>query len=44
LTDEAEALISTWPLSQARERELRSEIYVQRARSAFERISSSKER
>lgn len=37
LTDEAEALITTWPLSQARERELRSEIYVQRARSAFER-------
>jgi tetratricopeptide (TPR) repeat protein len=36
LTDEAEALISAWPLSAARDRELRAEIYYQRARSAFD--------
>lgn len=36
LTDEAEALIAASPLSGARERELRSEIYVQRARSSFD--------
>lgn len=37
LTDEAEALISAYPLSPARDREIRSEIYFQRARSAFDR-------
>lgn len=36
LTDEAEALISAYPLSTARDRELRAEIYYQRARSAFD--------
>ncbi|AKI02375.1 hypothetical protein IMCC20628_03691 [Hoeflea sp. IMCC20628] len=36
LTDEAEALISAWPLSSTRERELKSEIYFQRARSSFD--------
>lgn len=35
LTDEAEALITAWPLSAARDRELKAEIYYQRARSAF---------
>lgn len=37
LTDEAEALISAYPLSQARDHEIRAEIYFQRARSAFDR-------
>lgn len=36
LTDEAEALITAWPLSAARDRELKSEIYFQRARSSFD--------
>ena len=36
LTDEAEALISAWPLSPARDSELKAEIYFQRARSAFD--------
>jgi len=36
LTDEAEALIAASSLSPARESELRSEIYVQRARSSFD--------
>ncbi|MCY0150004.1 hypothetical protein OEG84_20445 [Hoeflea sp. G2-23] len=36
LTDEAEALISAWPLSSVRDRELKLEIYYQRARSAFD--------
>jgi cellulose synthase operon protein C len=36
LTDEAEALIAAWPLSDARARELKSEIYLQRARSSFD--------
>lgn len=36
LTDEAEALVTAWPLSAARDRELRAEIYYQRARSAFD--------
>ena len=36
LTDEAEALVAASSLSQARERELKSEIYVQRAQSTFE--------
>ncbi|MDP3527225.1 MAG: hypothetical protein Q8S27_21855 [Hoeflea sp.] len=37
LTDEAEALISAWPLSAERDRELKAEIYFQRARSSFDR-------
>lgn len=37
LTDEAEALITAWPLSAARDRELKAEIYYQRARSSFDR-------
>lgn len=36
LTDEAEALIAAWPLSTARDRELKAEIYYQRARSSFD--------
>ncbi|WP_394690705.1 hypothetical protein [Hoeflea sp.] len=36
LTDEAEALISAYPVSATRDRELRAEIYYQRARSAFD--------
>lgn len=36
LTDEAEALIAAWPLSAERDRELRAEIYFQRARSSFD--------
>jgi len=36
LTDEAEALIAASPLSEARDRELRSEVYFQRARSSFD--------
>ncbi|MGJ8572122.1 MAG: hypothetical protein ACSHXI_15635 [Hoeflea sp.] len=36
LTDEAEALITASPLSAARDRELRSEVYFQRARSSFD--------
>lgn len=36
LTDEAEALIAAWPLSEARARELKSEIYLQRARSSYD--------
>lgn len=37
LTDEAESIISLYPLSGQRDREIRSEIYWQRARSAFDR-------
>ncbi len=37
LTDEAESLVTSMPLSAARDRELRAEIYFQRARSAFDR-------
>ncbi|SMC46415.1 hypothetical protein [Rhizobium sp. RU36D] len=36
LTDEAEALLARYPLSAARDKEIRSEIYWQRARSAFD--------
>ncbi len=36
LTDEADALISAYPVSAERDRELRAEIYYQRARSAFD--------
>ena len=36
LTDEAEALITAWPLPAARELELKTEIYYQRARSSFD--------
>lgn len=36
LTDEAEALITAWPLPEARARELKSEIYLQRARSSYD--------
>ena len=36
LTDEADALITAWPLPAARERELKIEIYYQRARSSFD--------
>lgn len=36
LTDDAEALIGLYPLSSKREREVRAEIYWQRARSAFD--------
>lgn len=37
LTDDAEALLGMYPLNAARDREVRAEIYVQRARSAFDR-------
>ncbi|WP_417417799.1 hypothetical protein [Hoeflea sp.] len=36
MTDDAEAMIAAWPLAPARERELNSEIYVQRARSSYD--------
>ena len=36
LTDEAEAVISAYPLSADKDREVRAEIYWQRARSAFD--------
>ena len=36
MTDEAEALVEAWPLSATRERELKAEIYYQRARSSFD--------
>lgn len=36
LTDDAEAMISMYPLSEKRDREVRAEIYWQRARSAFD--------
>lgn len=36
LTDEAEALVTASPMEPARDRELRAEIYFQRARSAFD--------
>ncbi len=36
LTDDAEAMISMYPLSEKRDREIRAEIYWQRARSAFD--------
>ncbi|MCF3640809.1 hypothetical protein LXM94_12605, partial [Rhizobium sp. TRM95111] len=36
LTDDAEALIGLYPLSAARDREVRAEIHWQRARSAFD--------
>lgn len=37
LTDEAENILGMYPMNAAREKEIRSEIYVQRARSAFEK-------
>lgn len=37
LTDEAESIISLYPLTAQRDREVRAEIYWQRARSAFDR-------
>lgn len=36
LTDDAEAMIGMYPLSEKRDREVRAEIYWQRARSAFD--------
>ncbi|WP_411037028.1 hypothetical protein [Shinella sp. BYT-45] len=36
LTDDAEAMVAMYPLSEKREREVRAEIYWQRARSAFD--------
>ena len=36
LTDDAEAMISMYPLAEKRDREVRAEIYWQRARSAFD--------
>jgi tetratricopeptide (TPR) repeat protein len=36
LTDDAEAMIALYPLSERRDREVRAEIYWQRARSAFD--------
>lgn len=36
LTDDAEAMIGMYPLSEKRDREVRAEIYFQRARSAFD--------
>lgn len=36
LTDDAEAIIGLYPLNEAREREVRAEIYWQRARSTFD--------
>lgn len=36
LTDDAEAMVSMYPLSVKRDREVRAEIYWQRARSAFD--------
>jgi tetratricopeptide (TPR) repeat protein len=36
LTDEAEAVASLYPLGEARDREVRSEIYWQKARSSFD--------
>lgn len=36
MTDDAEALIAAYPVSAERDRELRAEIYFQRARSAFD--------
>lgn len=36
LTDEAEAIVGLYPLTEKREREVRAEIYWQRARSAFD--------
>lgn len=36
LTDDAEAMVATYPMSEKREREVRAEIYWQRARSAFD--------
>lgn len=36
LTDDAESIVSLYPLSAARDREVRAEIYFQRARSAFD--------
>lgn len=36
LTDEAEAVITAYPLDAAKDREVRAEIYWQRARSAFD--------
>ncbi|WP_426237188.1 bacterial transcriptional activator domain-containing protein [Pararhizobium sp. DWP1-1-3] len=37
LTDDAEAIIRAYPLSAARDREIRVEIYFQRARASFDR-------
>lgn len=37
LTDEAENILGLYPMNAARDREIRTEIYVQRARSAFEK-------
>lgn len=36
LTDDAESIVSLYPLSVTRDREVRAEIYFQRARSAFD--------
>lgn len=36
LTDDAEAILSAYPLSPERDREIRAEIFVQRARAAFD--------
>lgn len=36
LTDDAESIVSLYPLSATRDREVRAEIYFQRARSAFD--------
>jgi tetratricopeptide (TPR) repeat protein len=36
LTDDAEAVITAYPLSAAKDKEVRAEIYWQRARSAFD--------
>ncbi len=37
LTDDAQSILSVYPLSTAHDREIRAEIYWQRARSAFDR-------
>ena len=36
LTDDAEAILTAYPLSAERDREIRAEVYVQRARAAFD--------
>ena len=36
LTDDAEAILNTYAMTPARDREIRAEIYVQRARAAFD--------
>ena len=37
LTDEAEAIVSAYPMKPAQDQELRAELYFQRARAAFDR-------